>query len=103
MTNHMWDGYFFLANRKAWTALPDGLREIAERNFNAACLLQRDDYAKLDATLRPKLEAKGIVFTDPRPDEFRAALKQAGFYADWLRQYGPDAWGLLEKYAGPLG
>jgi TRAP-type transport system periplasmic protein len=89
MTNHMWDGYFFLANRRAWSALPNDLREIAERNFDAACLVQRRDYQKLDADLRPQMEARSITFTDPSPDEFRAALKQAGFYADWHKQYGP--------------
>ena len=24
LTNHMWDGFWFLANQRAWEALPDG-------------------------------------------------------------------------------
>jgi TRAP-type transport system periplasmic protein len=103
MTNHMWDGYIFLLNRRAWAALPKDLQEIAERNFNAACLLQRQDYPKIDTTLRPQLGRKGILFTDPKPEEFREALKQGGYYADWRKQYGPEAWAALEKYSGPLG
>ena len=101
MTNHMWDGYIFLLNRRAWSALPRDLQEIAERNFNSACLLQRQDYPKIDATLRLQLEGKGIVFTDPKADEFREALKQGGYYSDWRKQYGPEAWAMLEKYSGP--
>jgi TRAP-type transport system periplasmic protein len=101
MTNHMWDGYIFLLNRRAWSALPRDLQEIAERNFNSACLLQRQDYPKIDATLRLQLEGRGIVFTDPKADEFREALKQGGYYSDWRKQYGPEAWAMLEKYSGP--
>jgi hypothetical protein len=69
--------------------------------INGAC--QRQDYPKIDATLRPQLERKGIPFTDPKAEEFREALKQGGYYADWRKQYGPEAWAALEKYSGPLG
>jgi len=102
MTNHMWDGYLFLRNRRSWAALPADLQQIAEKNFEKACIAQRKDYEALEKTLRPQLEVKGLKFTDPNPDEFRAVLKSAGFYADWRKQYGDEAWGLLEKYAGPL-
>jgi tripartite ATP-independent transporter DctP family solute receptor len=102
MTNHMWDGYLFLRNRRAWAALPADLREIADKHFDAACLAQRRDYDALEKSLRPQLEAKGIKFTDPDPAEFRSVLKSAGFYADWRKQFGEETWSLLEKYAGPL-
>jgi len=36
MTNHMWDGFWFLANRRAWEALPDDVRTIAAKHVNAA-------------------------------------------------------------------
>src|SRR6201994_3057047 len=41
MTNHMWDGYWFLANRRAWEAIPDDVRAIVARNINAAADKQR--------------------------------------------------------------
>jgi len=31
LTNHMWDGFWPLANRRAWEALPDDVRAIATR------------------------------------------------------------------------
>ena len=37
MTNHMWDGFWFLANGNAWARLPDDLRGIVARNVNARC------------------------------------------------------------------
>src|SRR6267154_4072248 len=52
LTNHMWDGYWFLANRRAWEALPDDLRGIVGRNINAAAMNARADTAHLNATLR---------------------------------------------------
>jgi len=27
---------------------------------------------------------------------------KAGFYAQWQKTYGSDAWAKLEKYTGPL-
>src|ERR1700744_6350009 len=36
LTNHMWDGYWFLANRRAWAALPDDIKTIVAKNVNAA-------------------------------------------------------------------
>jgi len=45
----------------------------------------------------------GIPFTDPKAEEFREALKHGGYYADWRKQYGPEACAALEKYSGPFG
>ncbi|MGR3385548.1 MAG: TRAP transporter substrate-binding protein, partial [Paracoccus sp. (in: a-proteobacteria)] len=36
MTNHMWDGFWMLANRRAWGALPEDLQQIVAENFNKA-------------------------------------------------------------------
>jgi len=52
LTNHMWDGFWFLANRRAWEALPDDIRGIVAKHINAAGLKERDDVAKLNATLQ---------------------------------------------------
>src|SRR6202045_1298417 len=35
-TNHMWDGFWTLANAKAWADLPKDLQEIVARNINGA-------------------------------------------------------------------
>ena len=36
LTNHMWDGFWFLANRRAWEKLPEDVRTIVAKNINAA-------------------------------------------------------------------
>jgi tripartite ATP-independent transporter DctP family solute receptor len=102
LTNHMWDGFWFLANRRAWEALPDDVRGIVAKNINAAGLKERDDVAKLNATLQQALAAKGLLFNRPDPAPFRDKLRAAGFYTEWKGKYGDQAWGLLEQSVGKL-
>jgi tripartite ATP-independent transporter DctP family solute receptor len=102
LTNHMWDGYWFLANRRAWEALPDDIRSIVGRNINAAAVNARVDTAKLNATVREELAAKGLVFNQPDVAPFREKLRAAGFYSEWKGKYGEEAWALLEKSVGKL-
>ncbi len=102
LTNHMWDGFWFLANQRAWEALPEGVRGIVGKNINIAGLKEREDVAELNATLQQSLAAKGLVFNRPDPTPFRDKLRFAGFYTEWKAKYGDEAWGLLEKSAGKL-
>lgn len=102
LTNHMWDGFWFLANRRAWESLPDDVRGIVAKRINAAGLKERDDVAKLNATLQQDLAAKGLVFNRPDPAPFRDKLRAAGFYTEWKGKYGDEAWGLLERSVGKL-
>jgi TRAP-type transport system periplasmic protein len=102
LTNHMWDGFWFLANRRAWERLPADVREIAARNIDAAGLEQRDMLSEQAKTVRAKLEGFGMIFNAPDSSAFRDALKQNGFYADWKTKFGQNAWTLLEKYSGAL-
>jgi TRAP-type transport system periplasmic protein len=100
LTNHMWDGYWFLANQRAWGRLPDDVRGVVARNINAAALKEREDVAMLNATLQQDLTAKGLVFNKPDPAPFRDKLRAAGFYTEWRNKYGEEAWSLLEKSIG---
>jgi TRAP-type transport system periplasmic protein len=102
LTNHMWDGFWFLANRRAWETLPEDVRGIVAKNINAAGLKERDDVAKLNATLQQELAAKGLLFNRPDAAPFRDKLRAAGFYTEWKGKYGDEAWGLLEKSVGKL-
>ena len=102
MTNHMWDGFWFLANRRAWEALPDDVRTIAAKHFNAAGAKEREDVAELNATLQQDLATKGLVFNKPDHAPFREKLRAAGFYTEWKAKYGDEAWAILEKSAGNL-
>jgi len=102
LTNHMWDGFWFLANRRAWESLPADVRTIVATHIDAAGLKERDDVAKLNASLQQDLSGKGLVFNRPDPAAFRDKLRSAGFYTEWQGKYGPEAWGLLEKSVGKL-
>jgi tripartite ATP-independent transporter DctP family solute receptor len=100
MTNHMWDGFWFLANRRAWERLPEDLRAIVAKNLNEAAVAERADVAKLNAGLKDELAAKGMVINEAEPGSFREALRKAGFYAEWKKKYGDEAWAILEKAVG---
>jgi TRAP-type transport system periplasmic protein len=102
LTNHMWDGFWFLANKRAWEVLPDDVRGIVAKNVNAAGLKERDDVAKLNGTLQQDLASKGLTFNRPDPAPFRDALRAAGFYTQWKKKYGDEAWAILEKAVGKL-
>ncbi len=102
LTNHMWDGFWFLANRDAWQRLPEEIRVIVAKHVDAAGLKERDDVAQLNATLRQNLAGKGLIFNELDPAPFRDKLRSAGFYTEWKGKYGDEAWSILEKSVGKL-
>jgi len=102
LTNHMWDGFWFLANRRAWEAVPENVRIIVAKHVNAAAVSERADVAKLNAGLQQELAGKGLVFNQPTVAPFREKLRTAGFYSEWKGKYGEQAWELLEKAVGKL-
>ena len=102
LTNHMWDGFWFLANARAWDRLPADLRDIVARNWNEAALGERADLAKLNMTLQEDLAGKGLIFNRPDPAPFRETLRKAGFYSEWKYRYGEEVWAMLEANVGKL-
>jgi tripartite ATP-independent transporter DctP family solute receptor len=102
VTNHMWDGFWTLANGRVWASLPKDLQDVVERNLNAAAKLERADVAALNASLQGALSQKGMTFNTTDAQLFRAALRNAGFYAEWKDKYGAEAWAVLESQVGAL-
>src|ERR1700754_4441014 len=102
MTNHMWDGFWFLANRRAWETIPEDIKTFVAKHVNAAGMKAREDTEKLNANLQTELTTKGFVFNKPDLKPFREKLRQAGFYAEWKGKYGDKAWEILEKSVGKL-
>lgn len=101
-TNHMWDGFWFVANRRSFEAMPASVRDIVTKNINEAALKERADVEKLNATLKSDLGAKGIQFVDVNPDAFREKLGKSGFYSEWKSRMGEEAWGQLETVSEKL-
>ena len=98
----MWDGFWMLANKQSFARLPADLQEIVTRHINAAALLERDDVKKLNDGLVTELKGKGMQFNSTDAELFRAKLRAAGFYAEWHKKFGDEAWNVLEKYTGKL-
>jgi TRAP-type transport system periplasmic protein len=102
LSNHCWSGYWIVANRRALASLPADLLEIVNSNFDAAAIKERADLLEMDRSMQADLTAKGMIFNRPDPVQFRAALVKSGFYAQWQKTYGAEAWARLEQYTGPL-
>lgn len=102
LTAHTWDGYWFLANKRSFAALPAPLRDIVSKHIDAAALDQRMDSEKQAVTLQQDLIAKGLVFTKPELKTFKDALQKANFYGEWKVKFGDEAWAQLEAVAGKL-
>lgn len=102
LTNHMWDGFWFLANPAAFGALPENVRKIAQSAFDKAALQQRPDVLALNQTLQTKLTNAGLAFNTTDPVAFRDALRHAGFYKEWRGKFGDEAWTALESVTGKL-
>jgi tripartite ATP-independent transporter DctP family solute receptor len=102
MTSHMWDGFWMLANKRSFAGLPPDLQKLVADELNKSALQERADIAALNGSVAADLKSKGLEFVEVDKPAFRDALKQAGFYAEWKRKYGDEAWGILEGEVGTL-
>lgn len=102
LTDHMWDGFWMLANRRSFESMPASLREVVARELDRSALDERADIAKLNTEVAADLKAKGLELVSVDKDGFRDALRKAGFYTSWKKKFGDQAWGLLESAVGTL-
>ena len=103
LTNHAWDGFWFVASGKIWKSVPADVQQIMQKHINAAAKKQRDDIAKANVDLQKSLESKNLQFNKVDGAPFQAALKSANFYKQAKSQFGDEAWAMLQKYAGDIG
>ena len=73
---------------------------LTQPPFNASAMDQRADVMALNSTLKADLEKEGFVFNDVDPKPFEDKLREAGFYAEWKKTYGDEAWAILEAAIG---
>lgn len=102
LTNHSWDGFWFMANGSVWKGLPADVQQVITTHVNAAGRKQRDDIARANVELQKSLEAKGMVFNTVDVAAFRQALAKSGFYAQARGRFDKTAWALLAQYAGNI-
>jgi tripartite ATP-independent transporter DctP family solute receptor len=101
-TSHMWDGFWCVANRRAWDRLPADLQAIVARNIDMAADEQRAAIRALNESLQGELEKRGMSFTEADKASFRKAASDGGFYKEWKAKFGDATWALLQKYGGDL-
>jgi TRAP-type transport system periplasmic protein len=102
MTNHVWACIHYSFGKPYWDKLPNDLKDLSTRHFNAAAMTERDDWQKMTAEETTNLTGKGLTFNTPDIKPFQEVLKKAGFYGEMKKKSGDKAWALLEKYVGPL-
>jgi TRAP-type transport system periplasmic protein len=101
-TSHVWDCFTLVGNKRLWSALPDDLRALASRILDAHAIKQRAAHDTLNNSLEAKLKGTGMQFNKVDGKPFRDMLQKSGYYAEWKKKFGVDAWTLLEKYTGKL-
>jgi len=102
LTDHMFVGYWVLANPDAFGKMPKDMQAVVETAFNDGAPKQRTANVHEDATVRSQLTSQGLQVIDVDRPSFRNVLVKAGFYKQMAGQFGAQPWGLLEKYAGKL-
>jgi len=102
MTGHIWDGHFIFTNAKNWAAMPGDVRDVISSNFSDAATKEREDIVQQNMKLEDEMKKAGLIFNHPDKAPFRETLKKEGFYAEWKKRFGDEAWGILEKYSGSL-
>lgn len=101
-TSHVWDCFTLVGNKRSWSNLPEDLRTLATRIFDDHAVKQRAAHEVLNAGLEAKLKTAGMSFNKVDGRAFREVLQKSGYYAEWQKKFGPEAWALLEKYSGKL-
>jgi len=103
LSNHVWDAYWILGNRRAFERLPKDIQEIVRRELDKAASDERADIASFSVQARNDLAGKGLQIIDPDKDSFKEALAKANFYKDMRAKFGEEAWTLLQNSIGSLG
>lgn len=103
LTRHMWDGWWSLASRPVWEGLPGDVQAVISKNLDQSALDHRADIVRIEASLVKELSDKGMEISEVDRKPFRAKLEATGFYKEWKGRFGPQLWGIMEKYTGPIG
>ena len=97
MTGHLYGARGLFANRDAYEALPDDLREIVDSGVRAAIAEQRSMAAEVEKVLRRDLETDGVEFVDLTNEEREEFQRAAGPAIEKARAAVPsDLFDLVE-------
>jgi TRAP-type transport system periplasmic protein len=102
LTGHAWECFWLVGNQRSWNAIPEALRQVAQRVFAAQAVKTRGVLATANTTLQADLTKRGMTFNSVNTQSFRESLQKAGTYGEFQSKFGNTAWALLEKYSGKL-
>jgi tripartite ATP-independent transporter DctP family solute receptor len=102
ISRHIWCGYWLLANKRAFGRLPPDVQDIVSRIMNECAMGEREELAKFEDEYRKELGERGMIINQVEAAPFRNYLSEVGFYKEWHKTYGDEAWSLLERYTGKL-
>jgi TRAP-type C4-dicarboxylate transport system substrate-binding protein len=100
LSDHAWDGFWFVASGRTWKNMPADVQEIMQKHINAAARRQREDIVRGNADPQKALEEKGLQFNRVEPAPFQALLEANGFYEAAPDKLGSEPWALLQRYTG---
>jgi tripartite ATP-independent transporter DctP family solute receptor len=100
LTNHVWDGWWWLVNGSVWNGLPNDLREIIATNLDAAAMKQRQDMVSLDQRLQKEFSDRGMTVNPTQHESFRSRLSTSRFYEDLRAAFPADTWAVFAQSSG---
>ena len=103
LSEHIWSGYWTLANEDVWKRMGPGIQAIVARELGASTLAARTDMTALNAAVADQLTRRGMKINPVDKPSFRKKLTDAKYYERWKAEFGTPAWTALEKYANRLG
>jgi tripartite ATP-independent transporter DctP family solute receptor len=102
LSNHIWSGYWTLANKDVWARFPADIQALFNRELNRAAVEARRDNFLLNESVADQLRRRGMQFNEVDVNSFRQKLIAAKYYERWHAAFGDKAWAALEKYGNKL-
>ena len=77
MTHHIYNSAYITASKRFWDKLDQKDQIMIKGCLRESSKWQLEYMVKMDQELRTKMEAKGVTFTDPDRESFKAATMPA--------------------------
>jgi C4-dicarboxylate-binding protein DctP len=90
MSGHLYGARGLFAHRPTWESFEPDLREVVAGAIRSAIEVQRKSAARLETSLRSRLEAEGVEFVDLTDGERSAFVEASTPAIDRARQGIPD-------------
>ena len=79
MTNHMWDGFWFLASGKTWARLPEGFAGRDRQAYQCRCAQRARRYPPPQQFAGSRIEDQGPGIQHDRPGSLPRGLEKVRF------------------------